>query len=117
LTPGVFEARRRCLAMRRVCSKTAVQYGLDVREGVSDDVVLSNDVSYVCRELGHKIEVVALPRRAFVPFLVNGVCDGLVDSESCTLPACVGNASRPRRWPATLCRRPGFLLGRAEFLG
>jgi hypothetical protein len=32
--------------------------GLDAREGVGDNVVLSRNVSDVCRELGDKVEIV-----------------------------------------------------------
>jgi hypothetical protein len=39
-------------------------------------------VSHVCAELCDEIEVIKLPRRAFDPLLLEGVCDGLVIGEN-----------------------------------
>jgi hypothetical protein len=46
-----------------------------VRESIGDNVVLSRDVSDVGRVLCYKVKMIELPRRAFVPFLPEGVGD------------------------------------------
>jgi hypothetical protein len=40
-------------------------------------------VPEVCRELGDKVKMVELPRRAFVPLLLEDVGNGLVVGEDC----------------------------------
>jgi hypothetical protein len=44
-------------------------------ESVVDDVVLSRDLLYVFCELGYKIEMIELPREAFVTLLLEGISD------------------------------------------
>jgi hypothetical protein len=43
------------------------------RESVGDNVVLSRGVPYVSRKLGYKVQMIKLPRWAFVPLLLEGV--------------------------------------------
>jgi hypothetical protein len=55
---------------------------LNARKGVGDHVVLAGDVADVSSELGNEVQVIELPRAAFVAILGEGVGQRLVVCEN-----------------------------------